>query len=218
PNVVNEYMPALQQFCAVFADLIYAKLSNALRLPPGRGFEDVHRVSTKPGVIHLRKCHPQSLAPQTDRGWLMFLVATQPSLQLLRDTSLGPEEKNDWRWVQPRAGHVVVNLGDDMKALSNGSLHSCLHRVAPGIAMAGGRSFAHLMSTSHATVTIVNSPMVSPARDLHPIVEWIARRFGMFRGDVKKPGQKPGTPGTVVGIGSRPITWDINGILDFSPV
>ncbi|KAJ6526397.1 hypothetical protein B0H19DRAFT_970626 [Mycena capillaripes] len=213
PAVVNEFMPTLQQLSNAVAEaarVIFTSLSRALRLPPGRGFEDVHRASEpKPDVIRLLKYHAQPLAergalntPHTDLGSLTFLFASQAGLQVLQrsasselDNSKKYQQNNDWRWVEPRAGHVVVNLGDCMTVLSNGYLHSCLHLVAPppGRAMPERYSFAYLMRAEDATVmTEMDSPLFPPAeegRELYTSGEWIQRKFGMLRGNVKKPNQ-----------------------------
>ncbi|KAJ7763222.1 hypothetical protein DFH07DRAFT_939360 [Mycena maculata] len=202
PAVVDEYMPTLRQLSGAVAEaarLIYTSLSRTLRLSPGRGFEDMHRASEpKPDLIRLLKYHAQPVeergalnTPHTDLGSLTFLFASQPGLQVLQDN------KNDeWRWVQPRPGHVVVNLGDGMAVLSNGYLCSCLHRVAPlpGRAMPERYSFAYLMRAEDATVmTGLDSTLFPPypaeGRELYTSGEWIQRKFGMLRGNDKKPGQ-----------------------------
>jgi isopenicillin N synthase-like dioxygenase len=37
----------------------------------------------------------------------------------------------DWRYIAPKPGNAIVNVGDSLTALSKGALRSCLHRVVP---------------------------------------------------------------------------------------
>lgn len=70
----------------------------------------------------------------TDIGSLTLLFAQQWGLQVLcpSDTPC-PEtgEKFQWRFVEPRAGHAIINIGDTLRFLSGYKLRSALHRALP---------------------------------------------------------------------------------------
>lgn len=61
----------------------------------------------------------------TDIGTLTFLYSLVEGLQIFRP------ETEKWLWVQPRWGHLVVNVGDSLRLLTGKRLKSCLHRVIP---------------------------------------------------------------------------------------
>ena len=73
----------------------------------------------------------------TDFGTLTLLANVVGGLQILQPpqaeeiTAAGDD---GWRYIQPRPGHLVVNLGDVMAEWTDGLLRSALHRVnhAPG--------------------------------------------------------------------------------------
>jgi isopenicillin N synthase-like dioxygenase len=61
----------------------------------------------------------------TDIGSLTFLLAGQWGLQ-----ALSPAQ-NSWAFVEPRAKHAVINVGDSLRFSSKGELLSAIHRVIP---------------------------------------------------------------------------------------
>jgi len=63
------------------------------------------------------------LIPHTDFGSLTLLLSNQPGLQLMDPDS------NTWKFVEPRPGNAIVNLGDAMVKFSNGLFKACQHRV-----------------------------------------------------------------------------------------
>ena len=199
PKVIDEYMMTLRFLStavAAAASAIFTNLSRALEIPDGEGFQDVHRQHVpSPDVIRLLKYHAQPLeergashTPHTDLGSLTFLFTRQPGLQVL-----GRDEQ--WKWVEPKEGYAIVNLGDGMKTLSNGYLHSCLHRVGPlpGRAMEERYSFAYLMRAENTTLmTGLNSPYFPRATSQETIYtsgEWIQHKFSMLRGASNRPNQ-----------------------------
>lgn len=140
--MLKAYMLAMQEATASIHDA----LSRALGLQVGRRLEEFHRPDrASPCILRLLKYHPQpaeergaSGTPHTDLGSLTILFTKQPGLQVLRKGC------DKWEYVEPRAGHAIMNIGDGMSLLTNGLLHSSLHRVAPppGQAMTTRYSFA----------------------------------------------------------------------------
>ncbi|KAL4950751.1 putative 2OG-Fe(II) oxygenase family oxidoreductase [Aspergillus filifer] len=61
----------------------------------------------------------------TDLGTLTFLLCEQWGLQVLSKDPAG------WRWVEPRPGHVVINVGDTLRFLSGNRFRSAVHKVIP---------------------------------------------------------------------------------------
>ena len=63
----------------------------------------------------------------TDGGIITLLWCPQTSSQI-RDRDTG-----EWTWVEPRAGHALVNVADALQDKTGGRLHSSVHRVSqPG--------------------------------------------------------------------------------------
>ncbi|KAI9775069.1 MAG: hypothetical protein M1839_001461 [Geoglossum umbratile] len=64
-------------------------------------------------------------AAHTDTGTLTLLFTKTAGLQVLMP------ETQKWTYIQPRNGHIIVNIGDSLRFLSKGKLCSALHRVVP---------------------------------------------------------------------------------------
>jgi isopenicillin N synthase-like dioxygenase len=60
----------------------------------------------------------------TDVGSITVLFAQLGGLQVL-------DSQGSWKFVQPKAGHAVVNIGDSLRFLTGKMLRSSLHRVVP---------------------------------------------------------------------------------------
>ena len=115
------------------AKTILGSLSDTLGLRGSDRFEDAHRddVHSKSTLYFLH--YPQGLQKDekvgqnmhTDVGSLTLLFAWDQGLQVLSPTS------NNWEYIEPRAGHAIVNVGDTFRFLSNKRLRSSLHRVLP---------------------------------------------------------------------------------------
>lgn len=126
--------------------------------------------------------------PHTDLGSLTFLFTplTQPA-----GSPCGESRRVGLLYVQPRAGHAVVNLGDALGMLPGGFLRSSLHRMdpLPGADMPERYSFAFLMRPeNHTIMRPVQSLMIAApqhasaeSRPQCSSGEWITRKFGVLR-------------------------------------
>lgn len=203
PRPVAEKRAVVQGFmstCTGYAQVIFRTLSDALSLQPHERFEGFHRPSQPSAdMVRLLKYHAHRVSqaspyvpqvPHTDLGSLTFLFAPSPGLQVLR-----AEKADEWAYVQPRAGHAVVNLGDALSMLTGGFLRSSVHRVGPlpGADMPERYSFAFLMRPENQTIMRpVQSPMIvgpphasSESQPSCTSGEWIARKFGALRAGAK---------------------------------
>lgn len=209
PPVIDEHIHHLRtftQFIGQASHLIMSSLSISLDLPHGRGFEDHHRMMCPSAdIVRLLKYHKQPMeergashTPHTDLGSLTFLFTKQPGLQILEDGEGAPnkvcgggEDAKEWSWVEPKEGHIIVNLGDGMSLLTNGYLHSCLHRVGPlpGRAMEERYSFAYLQRAEGWTRMegLESRYFEKRKRGVDERVvtskEWILKKFGALRLD-----------------------------------
>ncbi|KAF7875070.1 hypothetical protein EAF04_002242 [Stromatinia cepivora] len=193
PPIFDENMPILKAYMRAMQEAtvsIHEALSRALGLQVGGKLEEFHRPDrASPCILRLLKYHPQpaeergaSGTPHTDLGSLTILFTKQPGLQVLMKGS------DKWEYVEPRAGHAIVNIGDGMSLLTNGLLHSSLHRVAPppGQAMTTRYSFAFLQRAQQQTPLVgLKSPLIQAATGGSPEVvtsgEWLHQKFNMLR-------------------------------------
>ncbi|KAI0391238.1 putative 2OG-Fe(II) oxygenase family oxidoreductase [Xylariaceae sp. FL0594] len=65
------------------------------------------------------------LAPHTDVGSITLLFASEKGLQARHPLT------HEWRFLEPREGCAVVNVGDSLRFLSGKEYQSSLHRVIP---------------------------------------------------------------------------------------
>jgi len=70
----------------------------------------------------------------TDIGSLTFLYAQQWGLQVLcpntdNNGDSSTKETLEWRYVAPRPGHAIINVGDTLRFLTGYRLRSALHRA-----------------------------------------------------------------------------------------
>jgi isopenicillin N synthase-like dioxygenase len=203
PRPIADHKTTIKDFmstCTDYSQIIFRLLSDALSLEPHERFESFHRPAhPSPDMVRLLKYHEHRVrpdapyvpqVPHTDLGSLTFLFAPSPGLQILRPGA------DEWAYVQPRAGHAVVNLGDALSMLTGGLLRSSLHRVGPlpGGDMPERYSFAFLMRPENEiSMRPVKSPMITPtqysSRESQPNYtsgEWIARKFGVLRAGTNK--------------------------------
>ncbi|EMD63559.1 hypothetical protein GGP41_005787 [Bipolaris sorokiniana] len=117
--------------------MILSRLSTQLGLTGASRFE-AHHADPGPslstlGLLRYPK-HEKASATEplnvghnkhTDVGTLTFLLAAQWGLQYLSLTS------RRWEFIEPRAGHAIINVGDSLRFLSGGKLASVVHRVVP---------------------------------------------------------------------------------------
>lgn len=179
------------------SQVIFKGLSSALAMDPSESFESFHRPGKpSPDIIRLLKFHAQPITergppqiPHTDLGSLTFLFTRQNGLQAF------PRGAQNWAYVAPKRDHAIVNLGDGMSLLSNGLLQSCLHRVSPlpSKAFKTRYSFAYLQrAEDHTPMRGVKSCM-TPRSDLQTptltSAEWLARKFGVLRGETYNAGE-----------------------------
>ncbi|RDW91656.1 hypothetical protein BP5796_02821 [Coleophoma crateriformis] len=181
------------------AHIIFSSLSTSLSLPAGQHLEDFQRESCpSPDILRLLKYHPNTntecipQTPHTDLGSLTFVFSSTPGLQVLPmgvGQKPGTYSESDWRYVSPRPGHAVVNIGDCVSVMTNGLLRSALHRVGPvqGCAMPERYSLAYLMRPEDQTVLrVLDSPLiprpVSHGEDAVTSGEWIKKKFKALRG------------------------------------
>ncbi|KAI9649948.1 hypothetical protein NHQ30_002533, partial [Ciborinia camelliae] len=192
PPIFDENMPMLKAYMRAMQEVtisIHRALSRTLGLEVGQKFEEFHRIDRpSPCLLRLLKYHPQPLeergasgTPHTDLGSLTILFTNQPGLQVLIKGS------DKWEDVEPRAGHAIVNIGDGMSLLTNGLLHSSLHRVAPpqGQAMETRYSFAFLQRAQQQTPLVgLKSPLIRAIDGSMEVVtsgEWLHQKFSMLR-------------------------------------
>lgn len=168
---------------------IHASLSRALGLDIGQRFEDFHRADQpSPCLLRMLKYHPQAMeergspqTPHTDLGSLTILFTEQPGLQVL------PKGAPDWSFVEPRAGHAIVNIGDGLSMMTNGLFQSCLHRVSPlpNQCMHTRYSMAYLQrAEAHTRLTGLGSaaiPAASTQAEVLTSGDWLDRKFNMLR-------------------------------------
>jgi isopenicillin N synthase-like dioxygenase len=200
--VIASHLPSLcglLQGLSSAAHTIFSSLSTSLSMPAGQRFEDFQGLSRpSPDILRLLKYHadantnciPQT--PHTDLGSLTFVLTTTPGLQVLPvgvGQKPGSYDEFDWRYVAPRPGHAVVNIGDCVTIMTNGLLKSALHRVGPvaGCAMPERYSMAYLMRPEDQTVLrVLDSPLIprsmSNGEDAVTSGEWIRRKFKALRG------------------------------------
>lgn len=174
---------------------IFTSLSTALGFAPGTGFEAFHRPGVPaPDMLRLLKYSRQPAEdrgapqnPHTDLGSLTVLFTQTPGLQRLRPRR-GSEDEPAWEFVAPRDGCAIVNVGDGMVALTNGLLHSCLHRVVPmpGRRMEERYSFAWMARAEDATIMTGlkggSLPEIGRAgKEIVTSGEWLRRKFVTLR-------------------------------------
>ncbi|KAI0971260.1 putative oxidoreductase [Xylaria arbuscula] len=198
PPEIAAHMASLRRLMAGLgsaAHTILDSLSDSLSVPAGRRLEDFQRQERpSPDILRLLKYHADSDAscvpqtPHTDLGSLTFVFASTPGLQVL---PVGKEpaayDEADWKYVAPRAGHAVVNIGDCVSMMTGGLLKSALHRVGPvaGYSMPERYSLAYLMRPEDQTVLRpLDSPLI-PQPEVEEVFtsgEWIRRKFKALRG------------------------------------
>lgn len=179
------------------AHTILSSLSDSLSMPAGRRLDDFQRQGRpSPDILRLLKYHADSdpscvpQTPHTDLGSLTFVFASDPGLQVL--PAGATDGSAEWKYVAPRAGHAIVNIGDCVSILTGGVLKSALHRVGPvaGRAMPERYSLAYLMRPEdHTPLRALESPLV-PRQEVEEGTvsavltsgDWIRRKFEALRG------------------------------------
>lgn len=136
PSVARENLVLVDQFmaaCHFISKLLLDCISDALGLKGDDRLEKHHRDDCRSkSTLYFLHYPPGAQDPSnvgqnmhTDIGTLTILHAPQWGLQVF-----SPEE-SVWKYVEPRPGHAVVNVGDTLRFLSGKRLRSALHRVLP---------------------------------------------------------------------------------------
>lgn len=135
PSVVQDNIEVFESFISLsqyVTQTLLSCLSDALKLDDGLRLERSHRDDEPTNTILVLLHYPKNTDPtkvghnkHTDIGSLTLLFTEQWGLQVMM-----PETKT-WTFVQPKAGHAIVNVGDSLRFLSGKRLSSCLHRVIP---------------------------------------------------------------------------------------
>lgn len=179
----DELVESCRTFILVSHDIlvhILSSLSSSLNLIEDEQFESLHRLEGRSGD-HLRlvKYAPHSkdpivrdsqsdysvmLIPHTDFGTLTLLLSERPGLQLM-----DPITKS-WKFVEPRAGSAIVNVGDALAKFTNGLFRSCQHRVVK-------MSNSELRHLGNGAATAFSAPKYSLGYFLRPEDDVMLRRL-----------------------------------------
>jgi isopenicillin N synthase-like dioxygenase len=127
-ETVKEYITKSHEIVLVILEILSTHLGLAPHTLP-----NLHRLKQSSGdQIRLTKSvmHPRdkpyspdiALGAHTDFGSVTILFNRLSGLQVLA-------QNGEWLYVQPLAGHAIVNLGDAMVKLTGGRLNSNIHRV-----------------------------------------------------------------------------------------
>lgn len=118
----------------IIAKIMLSCLSTALSLTGEDRFESSHRNEYKSNsALAMMRYLPgdptssKEIGHQkhTDIGSLTLLFSEQWGLQVL------PPGCDTWSFVEPKAGHAVINVGDSLRFASGHRLFSCIHQVVP---------------------------------------------------------------------------------------
>jgi isopenicillin N synthase-like dioxygenase len=119
---------------------VLAVLDAHLGLPIGTFAERMSPERTSGTLLRLIRYAPQphgdrrtALLSHTDMGCITFLCSVLGGLQILQPGG-DPAHESDWRYIRPRPGCAIINIGDALVEWSGGILRSNMHRVtyAPG--------------------------------------------------------------------------------------
>jgi hypothetical protein len=107
----------------------------------------------------------------TDVGSLTILFCRERGLQVHDPTT------DAWRFVAPRPGCAVINVGDSLRFLSGGSLRSALHRVVPypGADIENRASCAYFMRPE------LDAEFVDDSGRRWTSLDWHMRKYTVYR-------------------------------------
>ncbi|KAJ5532013.1 hypothetical protein N7494_008565 [Penicillium frequentans] len=175
----------------MLADVIFSHLDKQLGLQPGTLSElsPLNEIS-ETSVRLLRsqsQLSPQydsiSLGGHTDIGTITLLFNVVGGLQILPADR--ENELENWLYVKPEPGNVLVNIGDTLVEWTGGLLRSSLHRVitAPGEqALVARQSVAYLVRPrNNASMQRLKSGTIPPVEqgeedETRSVIEWAAWR------------------------------------------
>ncbi|CZR65015.1 related to gibberellin 20-oxidase [Phialocephala subalpina] len=192
-TILNSFVKASHYI----ASQVLLQLDRHLRLPEGT-LESRQKLHEESGsIIRLLKYPPQpesdrrtSLFGHTDVGTVTLLFNVLGGLQILPAGSENKEE--NWRYVKPQQGCVIVNLGDTMREWTGGILRSNIHRVTfpPGEQGDFTRySLAYLMrAESGASMKrlALKGSLIEPVKQGEEEIEitadeWVSRKTALAR-------------------------------------
>lgn len=163
-------------------------LSSALSLPSDQSFQAFHR-SDQPSTSATSLLRYLPDTPNTDKvghiahtdiGTLAIVFSEVPGLQVQLPGH------SEWRFVVPRPGHAIVNVGDCLTFLSNGCLPSILHRVVPAPGNTEVKySVGYFLRPEFEAVLTDREGRVWKSRD------WHCNKFKVFRASLDE--QKKGS-------------------------
>lgn len=135
PGIIHDHINLFSSFISLshyITQTLLSCLSDSLKLNDDVRFEKSHRdgepTNTTLTMLHYPKntnCTNVGHNKHTDIGSLTLLFTEQWGLQVLDPVT------KDWRFIQPKAGHAIINIGDSLRFLSGKRLRSCVHRVVP---------------------------------------------------------------------------------------
>jgi len=141
PKSVKEEMPLWNRFlsyCNTVSLELLDLISGAMQLQPEDRLVNSHQTTqtSRTNLIVFRYPKQESTESgighnkHTDLGTLTLLFIRQFGLQIL-SPSATDGSGSEWRYVVPKAGHAIVNVGDSLRFLSGNRLRSAVHRVYP---------------------------------------------------------------------------------------
>jgi isopenicillin N synthase-like dioxygenase len=131
----------LQDQCHFATKVLLDRISSGLGIKGANSLHGHHRddIPSKSSIFFLHYPPVEETGSQggqnlhTDLGSLTFLYAQQWGLQVLcpDGNEPGPDakEKLQWKFVAPRPGHAIINVGDTLRFLTGFRLRSALHRA-----------------------------------------------------------------------------------------
>jgi len=111
----------------------------------------------------------------TDVGSITVLFSQLGGLQVL-------EQSGEWAFVEPKADHAVINIGDSLRFMAGKAIRSSLHRVVPHPdAWAKARySVAYFMRPEY------DAEFKDEEGVIWTGLEWHTRKFAVFRASVEE--------------------------------
>jgi len=130
-----ETFSEFQDQCHFVAKILLDRISSGLGRKGEQNLHNTHRddAPSKSSMFFIHypplgeKAGEMGQNMHTDMGTLTVLFTQQWGLQVLCPT----KGDNDWRFVAPRPGHAIINVGDCLRFLTGYKLRSALHRVLP---------------------------------------------------------------------------------------
>jgi isopenicillin N synthase-like dioxygenase len=194
----------------MIADVIFSHLDQQLSLEPGTLSELSPLNEISETSVRLLRSQSQSnpqydsitLGGHTDIGTITLLFNVVGGLQILpadRENKL-----ENWLYVKPEPGNVLVNIGDTLVEWTGGLLRSSLHRVitAPGEqALETRQSVAYLVRPrNNASMQRLKSGVIPAVEqgeeeETRSVVEWASWRAKQVMLGQLKPQTRGGRSG-----------------------